>query len=261
MMPDQELGLSGVCLLFKPQTSRVIVLKIGLIGAGRIGQLHARNVVQHVSSAQLISITDVYAESAQKCAEELGIPKVVGSHMAILADPEVDAVLICSSTDTHAQLISEAAKAGKHIFCEKPIAFDLDEIDRALADVAKAGVKLQIGFNRRFDANAERMKAGISSGEIGLPRRLHIISRDPSPPPPEYVKRSGGMFVDMTIHDFDMARFLMDCEATEIYTVAGVMVDPEIGKLGDVDTALITMKFENGAIVTIDNSLISSQTT
>ncbi len=174
--------------------------------------------------------------------------------MAMLADPEVDAVLICSSTDTHAQFISEAAKAGKHIFCEKPIAFDVEEIDQALADVAKAGVKLQIGFNRRFDANAERMKAGISNGEIGVPHRLHIISRDPSPPPPEYVKRSGGMFVDMTIHDFDMARFLMGCEATEVYTAAGVMVDPEIGKLGDVDTAVITMKFENGAIVTIDNS-------
>lgn len=230
------------------------MLNIGLIGAGRIGQLHARNIVQRVDNASLVAITDVHLEAARTCAEDLNIPNVVGSHVAIFADPTIDAVLICSSTDTHAQFIIEAARAGKHIFCEKPIAFDLPEIEEALSAVEKAGVKLQIGFNRRFDANAVRIKAGIENGEVGKVHRLHIISRDPSPPPAEYVKRSGGMFVDMTIHDFDMARFLMGCEATEIYTAAGVMVNPEFEALGDVDTAVITMKFENGAIVTIDNS-------
>lgn len=229
-------------------------MNIGLIGAGRIGQLHARNIVQHVNGAQLVAITDAFPQAAHQCAEALGVENVVGSHVALLSDSSIDAVLICSSTDTHAQFIVDAARAGKHIFCEKPIAFDLKEIDQALEAVEQAGVKLQIGFNRRFDANAQRIKQGIKDGEVGKLRRLHIISRDPSPPPIEYVLRSGGMFVDMTIHDFDMARFLMGCEATEIYTVAGVMVDPEIGKAGDVDTAVITMKFENGAIVTIDNS-------
>ena len=228
--------------------------KIGIIGAGRIGQLHANNLVHHIHNAEVVAITDVNQEAAKKTAADLNIPNVAGSHVALLAQPDIDAVLICSSTDTHAGFIEAAARAGKHIFCEKPIAFDLEEIDQALAVVAQAGVKLQIGFNRRFDANAQRMKAGLEAGEVGTVHRLHIISRDPSPPPVDYVKRSGGMFVDMTIHDFDMARFLMGCEATEIYTAAGVMVDPEIGEAGDVDTAVITMKFENGAIVTIDNS-------
>lgn len=230
------------------------MIKIGIIGAGRIGQLHANNLVHHIHNAAVVAITDVNQEAAQQTAADLDIPNVAGSHVALLARPDIDAVLICSSTDTHAGFIEDAARAGKHIFCEKPIAFDLKAIDQALGVVEAAGVKLQIGFNRRFDANAQRMKAGLAAGEVGTVHRLHIISRDPSPPPIAYVKRSGGMFVDMTIHDFDMARFLMDCEATEIYTAAGVMVNPEIGEAGDVDTAVITMKFENGAIVTIDNS-------
>ncbi len=230
------------------------MLNIGIIGAGRIGQLHASNLAKHVAHVNLKAITDVNLDAAKQCAAELGIPEVLGSHVAMFADSSIDAVLICSSTDTHAQFIIDAARVGKHIFCEKPIAFDVGEIDEALKAVEKAGVKLQIGFNRRFDANAIRMKQGIEAGEVGAVHRLHIISRDPAPPPIEYVRRSGGMFVDMTIHDFDMARFLMGCEATEVFTVADVMVNPEIGEAGDVDTAVITMKFENGAIVTIDNS-------
>ncbi len=230
------------------------MVNIGIIGAGRIGQLHASNLVHHIHNANVVAITDVNKTAAQETATKLGIPTVVDSHVALIAQPDVDAVLICSSTDTHAAFIGDAARAGKHIFCEKPIAFDLAEIDAALVAVDAAGVKLQIGFNRRFDANAQRMKAGIEAGEVGTVHRLHIVSRDPSPPPIAYVERSGGMFVDMTIHDFDMARFLMGCEATEIYTAAGVMVNPEIGEAGDVDTAVITLKFENGAIVTIDNS-------
>lgn len=227
-------------------------VKVGLIGTGRIGVLHAKNVMQ-TPGAELMYITDVNQHVAKACGEELGVT-VSQNHRQMLEDPNIDAVVICSSTDTHAPLIIEAAEAGKHIFCEKPIDFDLDKIDRALAAVQKAGVKLQIGFNRRFDANAMRVKAAIDSGEIGVPHRLHIISRDPAPPPAEYIKRSGGLFLDMMIHDFDMARFLMGCEATEIYTMAGVMIDPEIGALGDVDTAVVMLKFENGAIATIENS-------
>jgi myo-inositol 2-dehydrogenase/D-chiro-inositol 1-dehydrogenase len=165
----------------------------------------------------------------------------------------VDAVLIASSTDTHAPFIVDAAKAGKHIFCEKPIAAKLDKIDEALATVTGAGVKLQIGFNRRFDASFQRIKQAIESGEIGTPHLMHIISRDPSPPPIEYIKVSGGIFFDMTIHDFDMARFLLG-DVEEIYAAGGVMVDPAIGLAGDIDTTVITLKFANGAIGTIDNS-------
>src|ERR1022692_3528932 len=181
------------------------------------------------------------------------IPTVAETSAEIFANSEIEAVLICSSTNTHADLIVQAAQAGKHIFCEKPIAHDLGQIDRALAAVEQAGVKLQIGFNRRFDANFARVRQAVVSGEIGTPRLLHIVSRDPAPPPVSYIRVSGGMFMDMTIHDFDMARFLIGDEVEEIYTSGGVMVDPEIGKAGDLDTALIVMRFHNGVIGTIDN--------
>jgi myo-inositol 2-dehydrogenase/D-chiro-inositol 1-dehydrogenase len=161
--------------------------------------------------------------------------------------------VICSSTDTHTPFIIQAAEAGKHIFCEKPIAANLTRIDEALWAVEKAGVKLMIGFNRRFDPNFQRVKQAIEQGEIGTPHIMHIISRDPAPPPIAYVKVSGGMFFDMTIHDFDMARFLLG-EVETVYATAGVMVDPAIGEAGDVDTAVITLNFANGAIGTIDNS-------
>ncbi|MBE0696822.1 MAG: inositol 2-dehydrogenase, partial [Anaerolineaceae bacterium] len=173
---------------------------------------------------------------------------------AILADPSIDAVAICSSTDTHARIIVESAGAGKHIFCEKPIDFDLAKIDAALEAVDKAGVKLQIGFNRRFDPNFRKVHEMVATGKVGTPHILRITSRDPAPPPISYVKVSGGMFFDMTIHDFDMARYLSCSEVVEVFTAAGVMVDPGIGEAGDVDTAVITLRFANGAIGTIDNS-------
>ena len=166
---------------------------------------------------------DVNRAAAESVAARCGIPTVAASSDEILANPRVEAVLICSSTNTHAELIVQAAQAGKHIFCEKPIAFSLAEIDRALAAVAAAGVQLQIGFNRRFDANYARVRQAVADGEIGTPRLLHIVSRDPSPPPLAYVRVSGGMFMDMTIHDFDMARFLIGDEVEEIYTSGGVM--------------------------------------
>jgi myo-inositol 2-dehydrogenase/D-chiro-inositol 1-dehydrogenase len=163
-------------------------------------------------------------------------------------------VVICSSTDTHAQIIEEAAECGKQIFCEKPIDHDLKKIDSALWAVERAGVLLQIGFNRRFDANFLRLREAVVSGEIGEPHLLHIISRDPSPPSIEYIKVSGGLFLDMTIHDFDMARYLLGREVEEVYATGAVQVDPAIGVAGDVDTAVIVLKFTGGAIGTIDNS-------
>ena len=229
-------------------------LHIGIIGAGRIGRVHAETLAFRLPEAKIVAITDINREAAQTLAARCNIPKVAASSAEILADPQIEAVLICSSTNTHADLIAQAAQAGKHIFCEKPIAFSLEQIDRALAAVKTAGVQLQIGFNRRFDSNFVRVRHAVASGEIGMPSLMHIISRDPAPPPISYVKVSGGIFMDMTIHDFDMARFLIGDEVEEIYTAAGVRVDPEIGKAGDLDTALIVLHFRNGVIGTIDNS-------
>ncbi|HOW66156.1 MAG TPA: inositol 2-dehydrogenase [Candidatus Paceibacterota bacterium] len=228
-------------------------LNVGIIGAGRIGKVHAETIAFRVPEARAISIADVNREAAETVAARCGIPAVAESADQILANPDIQAVLICSSTDTHADLISRAACAGKHIFCEKPIAHSLAKIDAALAAVEQAGVKLQIGFNRRFDPNFSRVRTAVARGEIGAPRLLHIISRDPVPPPISYVKVSGGIFLDMTIHDFDMARFLIGDEVEEIYTAAGVMVDPAIGEAGDLDTALIVLRFRNGVIGMIDN--------
>ena len=228
-------------------------LGVGIIGAGRIGKVHAETIAFGLPQAEIVSITDLDHDAAARLARRCRIRAVAASSDEIFADPGIDAVLICSSTDTHAELIQKAADAGKQIFCEKPIALDLAKIDAALEAAARAGVKLQIGFNRRFDANFARVKQAVETGEIGMPRLLHIVSRDPAPPPISYVKRSGGMFLDMTIHDFDMARFLIGDEVEEIYVAGGVMVDPEIGAAGDLDTAMIVLRFRNGVIGTIDN--------
>jgi myo-inositol 2-dehydrogenase/D-chiro-inositol 1-dehydrogenase len=229
-------------------------VNVGLIGAGRIGRLHAEHLAFRIPEANFVAVSDIILEAAQKCAAEFGIPMATQDHRAIMENPGIGAVVICSSTDTHAQMIEEAAAAGKHIFCEKPIDHDLARIDRALAAVERAGVKLQIGFNRRFDPNFRRVRELVADGGIGEPHILRITSRDPAPPPIEYVRVSGGIFLDMTIHDFDMARYLIGGEVEEIYATGGVMVDPAIGEAGDIDTAVITLRFENGVMGTIDNS-------
>lgn len=231
-----------------------MALTVGVIGAGRIGKLHAENLATRIHDVKVKAIADVNILTAQQTADRLHIPDAWPHYHEILTDSQIDAVVICSSTDTHSQIIMEAAQAGKHIFCEKPIDFDLQKIDRVLDEVEKAGVKFQVGFNRRFDSNYGRARQAVVEGEIGDPHILHIISRDPAPPPIEYVKTSGGLFLDMMIHDFDMARFLIGSEVEEVYTLAGVRVDPRIGEVGDVDTAVVMLKFENGVIGTIDNS-------
>jgi myo-inositol 2-dehydrogenase / D-chiro-inositol 1-dehydrogenase len=230
------------------------VIRFGVIGAGRIGKIHAENLALRIPGAAVTAIADPVIEQAQLTAEKLQIPKVYDDCQAIMRDPDIDAVAICSSTDSHARLIVEAAKYGKHIFCEKPIAYDLSKIDEALKAVEDAGVTLQIGFNRRFDPNFRTVRQRVLNGDVGELHIVRITSRDPAPPPVEYVKVSGGMFFDMTIHDFDMARYLTGSEVEEVYTAAGVMVDPGIGEAGDVDTAVVTLKFASGAIVSIDNS-------
>lgn len=229
-------------------------VRIGVIGAGRIGKLHARNLSFNISDATILAVSDVYLDAAKQCAEECRIPKAVMNHREIMEDPDIEAIFVCSSTDTHAQMIIEGAEAGKHIFCEKPIDHDLDRINEALHAVEKAGVKLQIGFNRRFDPNFKRAQEYVKEGKLGTPHIIRITSRDPEPPPIEYVKVSGGLFFDMTIHDFDMCRYLMGEEVVEVYATGTSLVDPKIGEVGDVDTAIITLTYESGAYCVIDNS-------
>jgi len=230
------------------------VLTLGLIGAGRIGRLHARHLSLHLAAADLAMVSDIHEDAARQCAAQFGLDRWTTDYREILADPEIQAVVICSSTNTHAAMIEEAALCGKQIFCEKPIDHDLEKIDQALQAVERAGVLLQIGFNRRFDANFCRIRAAVERGEIGTPHLLHIISRDPAPPPIEYIKVSGGLFLDMTIHDFDMARYLLGREVEEIYAAGSVQIDPAIGAAGDLDTAMIVLKFTGGPMGTIDNS-------
>lgn len=230
------------------------MLNVGIIGAGRIGRLHAEHLAYRIPEANPVAIADVVLTAAQQCAARCRIPVAVEDYHRLLDDAMIKAIIICSATDTHARIIEEAAAAGKHIFCEKPIAHDLEDIDQALLAVTQAGVKLQIGFNRRFDANFRRVRSAVARGEIGRPHRLHIISRDPAPPPLNYIRVSGGIFLDMTIHDFDMARFLIDSPVEEVYTAAGVLVDPAISEAGDLDTALVVLRFADGTIGTIDNS-------
>lgn len=229
-------------------------VNVGVIGAGRIGRVHAGNLAHLIPNARLVAVADVIEAAAQKLAADFGIANVYKDPRAIFDHKEIDAVIICSSTDTHAQMMEDAAAAKKHIFCEKPIALDLARIDRALAAVSQAGVKLQIGFNRRFDPSLKHVHDVVASGKIGTPHILRITSRDPAPPPMAYVKVSGGIFLDMTIHDFDMARYQIGSEVEEVYAAGNVLIDPEIGKAGDIDTAVITLKFANGALGVIDNS-------
>jgi myo-inositol 2-dehydrogenase/D-chiro-inositol 1-dehydrogenase len=229
-------------------------VNIGIIGAGRIGRIHARNLCHLIPGAKVVAVSDAIAEAAQSCAAEFGIDQVTTDPAGILASQAVEAVVICSPTDTHAGLITEAARAGKHIFCEKPIALDLNTIDMALDAVAAAGVKLQIGFNRRFDPGFRHAREAVAAGKIGSPHLVRITSRDPELPPLSYIQGSGGIFLDMTIHDFDMSRFILGEAVTEIYAVGGALIDPAVAAAGDIDTAVLTLSYAGGAYGVIDNS-------
>ena len=231
------------------------MVKLGIIGAGRIGKVHMESICTQVPNAKVKMVADPFMDAEKEAwAKKKGVEQVTKDYHEILEDPEIDAVLICSSTDTHASISMEAIEAGKHVFCEKPVDHSIEKIRQVQEALKKHPVKYQVGFNRRFDHNFEAVQNAVISGKVGEPHIVRITSRDPEPPALEYVKVSGGMFLDMTIHDFDMARFLAGCDAEEIYVQAAVRIDPAIGKAGDVDTAVITMKMENGSIVTIDNS-------
>jgi len=231
------------------------MLKLGIIGAGRIGQVHATSITKNVKNATVHMIADPFMnEDKIKWINELGIENITTDYKEILENKDIDAVLICSSTDTHSSISIEAARANKHIFCEKPIDHDLGKIRMVLEEVEKAGIKYQVGFNRRFDNNFKAIKDAVTEGKIGTPHIIKVTSRDPEAPGIDYVKVSGGMFLDMTIHDFDMVRYLSESEVEEVYALGGVLVNPEIGEAGDIDTAIITLKLKNGALGVIDNS-------
>jgi len=226
------------------------MLKIALIGAGRIGKVHAANIAHH-GRAELSAVFDVDQHAAESLAAKYGAKAQQDLDAAL---DDADAAMICSSTDTHVEMIRRAAEKNKAIFCEKPIDLDMAKVNACLDDVKKAGVPLMIGFNRRFDPHFRALKDALSRGEIGKLEVLRITSRDPEPPPPAYVAVSGGIFRDMMIHDFDMARFLLAEEPVQVFAVGSALVDPEIGKAGDVDTAAVTLTTASGRICQISNS-------
>src|SRR5512134_2873318 len=227
------------------------MLEIAQFGAGRIGQIHASNIAA-LRDARLRYVVDVNAEAAQKLAARYGA-KVVTEREAF-ADAEVGAVLIASSTDTHARLAIAAARAGKPIFCEKPIDLSLKKVDSCLQEVEKAGVPMFVGFNRRFDPSFSALKARLDAGEIGAVEQVVISSRDPGPPPLTYIKVSGGMFRDMTIHDFDMARWLLGEEPVEVFAMGECLVDRRIGAAGDIDSAMVLLRTASDRLCHINNS-------
>ena len=228
-------------------------VNIAVIGTGRIGSVHTRDLVRSIHEANVVAICDIRLEVAQAVADELGIERVVKDYHEVLEDKNIEAVLIATNTDTHAFIVKDAANAGKQIFCEKPLALDLESSDEVLDTIEKTKVKLQVGFNRRFDRSFRRVREIVTSGDIGHPCILRITNRDPEPPSLEYARSSGGMFLDMSIHDFDMARFQIG-EIEEVYAIGNVLVAPYLKEIGDVDTNIITLRFANGAVGTIDNS-------
>ena len=231
------------------------MVTVGIIGAGRIGKVHAESICNYVRNAKIKMVADPYMnEETEKWLLDMGVANVSKDYHEILNDPEIDAVLICSSTNTHSNISLEAIAAGKHVFCEKPIDHDLAKIKEVVKALEGSNIKYQVGFNRRFDHNFAAVRKAVVDGKIGETHIIKVTSRDPEPPSAEYAAVSGGMFLDMTIHDFDMVRFLAGCDAEEIYVQSAVLVDPAIGEAGDVDTAVITIKMENGAIAVIDNS-------
>lgn len=228
-------------------------IAVGIIGAGRIGKLHIDNM-KNMQNVRLKTVSDVFADQLRDWFETSGVEKITKDYHDIINDPEIDAIFICSPTDTHTTIIKEAAAAGKHIFCEKPISFSDEETLEAYEAVKRAGVKFQVGFNRRYDRNFSKARRLVENKEIGELHILKITSRDPEPPSLEYVSRSGGIFVDMAIHDFDMARFITGSEVDEVFVQGAALVNPQIADLGDIDTAITTLKFANGAVGVIDNS-------
>ena len=226
-------------------------INVAIIGVGRIGSIHFKNLKSN-DSVNIKYLCDIAADDSWKKKYE-GYT-VITDYEEVLSDSSVDAVLICTPTDLHPAMVSAAAKAGKNIFCEKPLGFDMNEILNSYEDVKKSNIIMGVGFNRRFDKNFYRIVEHRQLGNIGEPQVLKITSRDPEPPSIDYVKHSGGLFMDMMIHDFDMARFIPDHEITEVYATGANLIEPAIADAGDIDTAIVTLTYDNGMIGVIDNS-------
>lgn len=229
-------------------------IRVGLIGAGRIGRRHALTLAAQIPHAELAVICDAVPEAAKAAAAEVRLDHWTTDADAVIGDPTIRAVVIASSTESHAPLITKAAQAGKDIFCEKPIALDLDATDAALDAVERAGVRLQIGFQRRFDKGFRRAQEMIARGEIGRVEMIRDTMRDPAPASREYLSTCGGLYRDMVIHNFDNVRWLAGAEATEVFAVGTVLVDPMFAEFDDIDTSIVTLRFANGALGEIDNS-------
>ena len=226
---------------------------IAVFGGGRIGSLHARHLARTIPNATLVGVADIDRAAAERAVAAAGAGRAAADHTEFLTDPAVQAVLIATPTALHAPQMVEAAQAGKHVFCEKPIALTLEGTRAAIDAVAKTGALLQIGFNRRFDAPFASARQAVSRGDIGEPWIVKLVGRDPRLAPLSYLAGSGGQFKDQAIHEYDLARWLMGKEVEEVYATGSVLVDPAVGELGDVDTSLTTLRFTGGALGLVDS--------
>lgn len=228
-------------------------IKVGILGLGRIGKIHLKNLLGRISQAEVIAAVNP-SEAGQNFARKLNVPQVSSDPDIVFKNEKIDAVLICSPSNTHADYVVRAAEAGKAIFCEKPLDLSLEKIQEILEVTEKHKVPLMVAFNQRFDPDFFKVKSLVDEGKIGDLRTIRITSRDPEPPPISYIKSSGGLFLDMTIHDFDMARFIANSEVVEVFAKGHNLVDSLIGEAGDIDTGYILLTFKNGATAMIENS-------
>jgi myo-inositol 2-dehydrogenase/D-chiro-inositol 1-dehydrogenase len=229
-------------------------LRCAVLGAGRIGRIHATNLARHVTGATLAGIADPQPEPLARLAADLGGSRTTADYRDLLAAPDVDAVVVCTPTPTHYGILMEAAAAGKQIFAEKPIDLDLAKIDVINAEVARRGLAMMVGFQRRYDPDFRRVRDAVRAGAVGDIHIVRITSRDAVPPPREFLSTSGGLFLDMTVHDLDMVRFVTGAEVTGVFAAGTVLIDPMFAECQDWDTAVVTLALDNGALATIDNS-------
>ena len=229
-------------------------LRVGVLGLGRIGRIHAANLARHVSGATLAALADPATEPLAMAGAELGVDRLHADYREVLTADDIDAVVVCTPTSTHYDVLTAAAAAGKHIFAEKPIDLDLGRIDAINAEVARHGVSMMVGFQRRYDPDFARLRDMVSGGAVGDIHIVRITSRDAVPPHESFIPTSGGIFLDMTVHDLDMVRFVTGREVTGVYARGSVMVDPMFASYGDWDTVVVTLTLEGGALATIDNS-------
>lgn len=227
-------------------------MKLGIIGIGRIGKIHLQNCISHFRDVEVVAAMNP-SQGGQDFARQLGVPFVTSDAHEVINYDGLEAVLVCSATDSHAEYVEAAARAGLAIFCEKPLDLSLDRVRDTLRLVNRLGSPLMLAFNQRFDPSFAEVKARVSAGEIGAVRSLHLISRDPGPPPLTYIAKSGGMLMDMTIHDFDMARYQMGEEVVEVYAKGSNVVSEAIREAGDIDFASVMLTFQSGAVATIEN--------